>query len=164
MREEDRKKRNESRLIELHPAFRARIARMITALEAHGLRPRIQEAWRSPARQKKAFKKGHSQLLFGFHNVAAPDGTPEALAVDLVDDNSPLRPSKMYLLQMAAAAQAEGLTTGLRWGLPEKLSHAIDAAIEALDWKANIKVGWDPTHVQPNDITVDQAKEGMRPV
>ena len=163
MLEADRRMRNEIRLLELYPAFRVRIEKVIVSLEAKGIRPRIQDAWRSPAKQEKAFKSGHSQLLFGFHNVTASDGAPQALAVDLVDDDSPLSPSKNYLLQLAAAVEAAGLITGIRWGLPEELIGAIDAAIAAQDWDANVKAGWDPAHVQPTGISVAQAKAGMRP-
>lgn len=162
MKETDRKKRNEARFLELHPTFRVRIKQVIVALEAKGIRPRIQDAWRSPAEQKKAYDSKHSKLLFGFHNVTASSGTPEALAVDLLDDDSPLSPSKNYLLQLAAAAEAAGLITGIRWGVPKKLIGAIDTAIASEDWDANVKVGWDPTHVQPADITIAQAKAGAR--
>jgi hypothetical protein len=165
MKETDRKKRNDTRLLELYPTFRVRIKQVIATLEAKGIRPRIQEAWRSPADQKKAFESGHSKLLFGFHNVTASNGTPEALAVDLLDDDSPLSPSKSYLLQLAAAAEEVDLITGIRWGIkPKRLIGAIDAAIASLDWDANVKIGWDPTHVQPTDITVAQAKADKRPV
>ena len=44
-----------------------------------------------------------------------------------------------------------------------QLASAIDAAIAAKDWDANVKVGWDPTHVQPIDVTVSEAKAGGRP-
>ncbi|MFA5924573.1 MAG: hypothetical protein WC856_25345 [Methylococcaceae bacterium] len=162
MKETDRKNRNETRLLELYPTFRVRIKQVIVALEAKGIRPRIQDAWRSPVDQKKAYVSGHSKLLFGFHNVTASSGIPEALAVDLLDDDSPLSPSKNYLLQLAAAAETAGLITGIRWGVPKKLIGAIDAAIASRDWDANVKVGWDPTHVQSADITVAQAKAGTR--
>lgn len=163
MKEADRKKRNDARLLELYPTFRARLERVIVALESKGIRPRIQDAWRSPADQEKAFNSGHSKLKFGFHNVTATDGTPEALAVDLLDDDSPLNPSKNYLLHLAAAAEAAGLITGIRWGVPKKLIGAIDIAIASQDWDANVKIGWDPTHIQPTDITVAQAAAGERP-
>jgi len=67
MKEADRRKRNEDRLAELYPTFRARLKKVIASLESSGLRPRIQDAWRSPEDQRKAFDSGHSQLLFGFH-------------------------------------------------------------------------------------------------
>jgi hypothetical protein len=163
MNEADRKKRNDARLLELYPTFRVRLENVIVALASKGIRPRIQDAWRSPADQETAFRSGRSKLLFGFHNVTGATGTPEALAVDLLDDDSPLSPSKNYLLQLAAAAEAAGLITGIRWGVPTKLVGAIDAAIAAQDWDADVKVGWDPTHVQPTDVTVAQAKAGQRP-
>jgi hypothetical protein len=163
MTEAARRARNESRLQELFPTFRARIRRVIKRLEDNGLRPRIQDAHRSPADQLAAFNAGHSKLKFGFHNVTAGDGTPEALAVDMLDDDNPLNPRVSYLLQLAAAAEAAGLTTGVRWGLPAALRAAIDTAIAAGDFQAPLKVGWDPTHVEPVGITVTEARNGQRP-
>jgi hypothetical protein len=163
MEEAARKKRNEDRLTALYPTFRARLKKVIALLESSGLRPRIQDAWRSPADQKIAFDKHQSKLLFGFHNVIAKNGTPEALAVDLLDDDSPLSPGTSYLLQLAAASEDAGLITGIRWGVPNKLVKAIDQAITAKNWNSNVKIGWDPTHVQPTDVTVAEAKAGKRP-
>ena len=162
MKEEARKKRNETLLLELFPTFRVRVEMVIIILEAKGIRPRIQEAWRSQADQEEEFKSMHSQVRFGFHNITAPDGNREALAVDLVDEDTPLKTDTRYLLQLAAAAQDAGVMTGIRWGLPERLIGGIEAAIEAQNWDARVKVGWDPTHVQPVEITIEQARAGMR--
>ena len=137
--------------------------KVIRTLEADGIRPRIQDAWRSVADQKKAYDSGHSKLLFGFHNVTGAGGRPEALAADLLDDNSPLRPGKSYLLRLAAAAEQAGLITGIRWDVPKQLVVGIDRAIATKDWNANVKIGWDPTHVEPRDVTVAQARAGRRP-
>ena len=163
MEESARKARNAQRLSTLHTKFAARLARVIQALENDQLRPRIQDAWRSQADQLAAFNSGHSKLKFGFHNVTAADGTPEALAVDLLDDNAPLNPGKPYILRLAAAAEDEQLVTGIRWGLPIALREAIDQALAAQDWKAPVKVGWDPLHVEATGITVQEAKQGKRP-
>lgn len=163
MQEPARKARNVQRMTELYPAFADQLAQVIEELESKGLRPRIQDAWRSPEDQLKAFKAGHSQLKFGFHNVTGPDGRKEALAVDLLDDNAPLKPGSAYVLQVAAAAERQLLTTGARWGLPAKLAKAIDAAIASEDWKAPVKVGWDPVHVEVVGITPQQAAGGARP-
>jgi hypothetical protein len=163
MTEPARLARNKQRQTELFPTFATRIRKVIAALEAEGVRPRIQDAWRSPEDQKKAFDTGHSKLLFGFHNVTAKDGTPESLAVDMLDDNNPLNPGKPYLLKLAAAPEKQGLVTGIRWGLPQALRQAIDDAIAAKDFNAPVKIGWDPTHVEPTGITVAQAKAGQRP-
>lgn len=163
MKEAARLARNAARLAELFPTFRRRLAQVIATLEEKKIRPRIQDAWRSPADQEAAFSSGHSKLLFGFHNVTGADGTPEALAVDMLDDDTPLAAGKPYLLQLAAAAEAQGLVTGVRWGVPKKLAEAIDAAIESETWDADVKIGWDPTHVQPTDVTVAEARGGKRP-
>lgn len=121
------------------------------------------DAWRSPEDQRIAFETGHSKLLFGFHNATSIDGKPEALAVDLLDDDAPLSVGKSYILKLAFAAEAEGLFTGVRFGVPAKMAKSIDAAIAAQDWDANVKVGWDPLHVEPTGITVAQARSGLRP-
>ena len=102
MKEADRKKRNNPRLLELYLTFRALLEQVIVALESKEIRPRIQDAWRSPADREKAFRSGYSKLLFGFHNVTASDGTPAALAVDLLDDDSPLSPSKSGVTETSA--------------------------------------------------------------
>jgi hypothetical protein len=163
MEETKRQERNEQRLTELFPTFRSRVRRVLSALEAQGIRPRIQEAWRSPEDQLQAFLSGHSKLKFGFHNVTGASGEKEALAVDVLDDNSPLSPGKPYLLHLAVEAEKQGLMTGIRWGLPTKLAQAIDEAITHEDWQANVKVGWDPCHVQPTGITISEVKSGKRP-
>ena len=163
MTEKQRLARNSQRLTELFPTFAKRLAAVIRDLEKQGLRPRIQDAWRSPEDQLAAYNSGHSKLRFGFHNVTGKDGTKEALAVDLLDDDHPAAEGRLYLLHLAAAAEKRGLSTGIRWGLPQKLRDAIDAAIGASNWNAPVKVGWDPTHVEPVGITPAQAKSGARP-
>jgi hypothetical protein len=164
MTEDQRKHVNTERLTELYPSFGQRIRAVIKDLEDQGIRPRIQDAWRSPEDQLKAFNSGHSKLKFGFHNVTAKDGTKEALAVDMLDDDHPAKEGKEYLLRLAAAAEKQGLVTGIRWGVPtKKLKAAIDAAIASKDWKAAVKIGWDPTHCQPTDLTATEAKTGKRP-
>ncbi len=163
MKETDRKARNKQRVAELFPTFGARIEKVIATLETQGIRPRIQDGWRSPADQKKAFDAGNSKLLFGFHNVTSKTNKPESLAVDMLNDDAPLTADRRYLLQLAAAAEAAGLVTGIKWGVPKKLRGAIDEAIAAKDWGANVKIGWDPTHIEPIGVTVAEAKAGKRP-
>jgi hypothetical protein len=161
--ESARKQRNSDKLEELYPTFRTRIAAVIAALEGIGIRPRIQEAWRSPSDQLIAWQTGHSKLKYGFHNVTGKNGAKEAFAVDLLDDDHALNPSTAYLLHVAAAAQGQGLTTGLRWGLPPALAGAIDEALTGAKWDAPIKIGWDPTHIEPTGLTPTQARAGTRP-
>jgi hypothetical protein len=163
MNETDRRQRNRSRLLELHPRFARRVTAVIDEMESEGWRPRIQDAWRSPQAQAAAFAAGHSKLRFGFHNITGAGGRPEALAVDLLDDDAPLTPGKPYLLRLAAAAGHAGLQTGIRWGLNTALARAIDQAIVDREWQAPVKIGWDPTHLEPTGLTVAQARAGQRP-
>ena len=163
MTEPARLARNTQRQGELFSTFAARLSAMIASLEAQGLRPRIQDAWRSPEDQRKAFESGHSKLLFGFHNVTGSAGQRESLAVDLLDDDHPLNPRRPYLLMVAAAAEQQKLVTGIRWGLPKAMRAAIDEAIAEQRWDAHVKIGWDPCHVEPTGITVAEARAGARP-
>ena len=163
MTEKSRQARNAVRLQEIYHTVRPKFAAVLKDLEGHGLRPRIQEAWRSPADQLKAFKSGHSKLKYGYHNVTWPDGSPAALAADILDDDHPLNPPTKFLLMLCASANAHGLGTGITWGLPKTLKFAIGAAIVSKTWDANVKTGWDPTHVETLGISVAEAKAGKRP-
>jgi hypothetical protein len=163
MTEPNRLKRNQDKLRELFPTFAARVTKVIADLEAAGLRPRIQDAYRSPADQLKAFNSGNSKLKFGFHNVTGAGGKPESLAVDLIDDDHPLASPTPYLLRLAATAQKFSLETGVLWGLPATVQQAVKQAIASGTFNSKVKVGWDPTHIQPTGITVQEAKNGKRP-
>lgn len=164
MNEAQRIQRNNERMQELYPTFRQKIGNIITELEAMGIRPRIQDAYRSPGDQLKAYNSGNSKLKFGFHNVTGVNGAKESLAVDMLDDDNPLELSTSYLLKLAFASEKNGLITGIRWGLPNKLQKAVTDAITQQQWDAAVKIGWDPSHVEPTGITVTQAKQGKRPV
>ena len=163
MTEDDRKARNAEKLAQLYPTFAKRISKVVAALEAAGIRPRIQDAYRSPADQLIAFNKGNSKLKFGFHNVTGNGGNPESLAVDLLDDDSPLSMTTAYFLRVAVAAEKNGLVSGIRFGLSAGLRVGIDVAIAAKNYAAAVKVGWDPTHIEPTGITPTEARGGKRP-
>ncbi|GAA4029020.1 hypothetical protein [Actimicrobium antarcticum] len=163
MTEQERLRRNAARLLELYPSFSKRVKRMLEDLESRGLHPRLQDAWRTPEDQLRAYRDGYSKLKFGFHNVTGPDGEPAALAVDVLDNSTPSSPSTAFLLQLSDAAEKAGLHSGIRWGLPSRLAAAIDRAIAANDWQARIKPGWDPSHIETTEVTVAQARSGRRP-
>lgn len=164
MKEDARLLRNKTMLAECYPVFAKTLAAVLKELEKRGFRPRIQQAWRSPEEQLQAFLSGHSKLKFGFHNVTGAHGEKESLAVDLLDDDNPLNPRRRYLLNLADCARQRGLVTGILWGLPKALADGVDAAILAKKFDADVKIGWDPTHVEPTGITPVEAKAGKRPV
>lgn len=162
MNEADRRARNTAKLAECHPAFRARLAQVLSAMSGH-YRPRVQEAYRSPADQQKAFDSGHSKLRYGLHNATGPGGRKEALAADVLDDDHPTSPPRRYLLALAVAAADAGLETGILWGLNATGRAATRAAIRRRDVDADVPVGWDPTHVQTAGLTAAAVKAGARP-
>ena len=163
MKEADRLARNTQRLTEVYDPMARVVRKVLDDLEGQEFRPRIQAAHRSPADQLVAFHQGHSQVTFGFHNVTGAGGAKEALACDVLDDDDPLSPGTRYLLALAVAARRHGLTTGITWGLGSATEAGVEAAIAAGDLDRKVKVGWDPTHVQPVGITISQAKAGQRP-
>jgi hypothetical protein len=163
MNEQQRKERNTCRLAQLYQPFAKQVQGVIADLEAVGYRPRIQEAYRSPADQIKAFNSGHSKLRYGFHNVTAADGTPEGLAVDLYDDDRPLAPSTAYLLRLSASAWARGLATGVLWGLDKAQRKLLTDAINEGAWDRDLRTGWDSWHIEPTGLTPQQARAGTRP-
>ena len=163
MEETARKQRNKQRLTECFPAFAQRVEAVIKDLEAQGFRPRIQEAHRSIADQLKAFNGGFSKVRFGFHNVTGANGKPESLAVDLLDDDKPLNPSRKYIILLAAAAEAHGLHPGSFFGLPPALRKGLSQAIADRNFDPKIKIGFDPTHIEASGISIAAAKAGQRP-
>jgi LysM repeat protein len=163
MKEADRKARNSQRLTEMDDPMSVVVRRVLNRMEAEGFRPRIQEAFRTPADQLKAFLSGHSKVKFGFHNVTGAGGVKESLAVDVLDDDHPLGPPTRYMLALAIAAHAEGVHTGISFSLPAKLAAGVAAAIADGDINRKVKVGFDPTHVEPVGISIAQAKAGKRP-
>ncbi len=162
MKEADRIARNKQRLGECFPTFAKRVAAVIADMEKEGFRPRIQGAHRTIADQKIAHDTGHSHVLFGFHNVTSKDGKPESLAVDLLDDDHPDETvSRKYLITLASLAQTHALHSGIFFDCPDKV--ALQKAIDNLDFDIHIKMGFDPTHLEPTGITIAQAAAGQRP-
>jgi hypothetical protein len=163
MLEKDRIAHNQQKLSEMYPTFRTRVQALLNELQGYGLRPRIYEAWRSPSAQMDAYRSGRSQLMYGFHNVTATNGTKEALAADIIDDNNPTSINLPYVLHLLAAAENNGLTTGTYWNLSDEKIAAIRTAIATKNWNAKVHIGWDPMHVEVEGITPQDAKNGKRP-
>lgn len=164
MDEKARVERNQDRLAQCYLTFELRVRSMLDDLEVQGFRPRIQEAYRSPEEQLRAYATGKSKLKYGFHNVTGPNGVPHALAVDVLDDDNPLHPTLEFILRLARAAQDQGLVTGIRWGLPMRQVDALNATIKGRLWHQTPKIGWDPLHVETTGVSVPNAKAGKRPV
>jgi hypothetical protein len=165
MIESARKARNTERLGECFPTFAARVAAVIAEMEAQGFRPRIQAAHRTIADQKKAHDQGFSHVLFGFHNVTGKNGKPESLAVDMLDDDHPDETvSRKYLITLASIGQKHGLASGIFFDLkPPAARKALQDAIDEHNFDKNIKIGFDPTHLEATGLSIADAKAGKRP-
>lgn len=163
MNETERIAYNKNKLQQLYLPFRLRIEAVIREMEQAGYRPRVQQAWRSVADQLEAYRRGTSRVQFGFHNITSPTGAKEALAADIWDDDRLEQVKVDFMLHLAAAAEANGLITGIRWELADEDSVLIDIALKNKNWGAKVRVGFDPLHVEPVGITIQEAKDGKRP-
>lgn len=163
MQESARTLRNQARMEELYPFFRENIRMLLQEMEQAGYRPRIQEAWRSPEAQMAAYRSSHSKLKYGFHNVTSENGTKEALAADIIDDDRPEDVQLPYILHLAAAALRNGMISGAFFGLSKEKSATLHKALVDMKWNSPVSIGWDPLHVQVAGITVEEARAGKRP-
>jgi len=162
--ETQRKLNNASRLLKISPSIRGHVAAVITELEAAGYRPQIDsQVWRSIAQQAKLKAEGKSTVSYSFHNVSTSMGSPDALAADIVDVRWQWNAPRSYWLRLAGAAQRQGLTTGIYWGLTQAQRKAIATAIEREDWDAKVALGWDTAHVEVPDFSITRARNGERP-
>jgi len=172
MTEDARRARNVERLGLCYPPFAGRIAALIARLEQEGFRPRIDQSWRTAAQHKAQLAAGTSKSLWSFHMATTPDGKPDALAVDILDDNYPVPEARQhdwpdtfrqYLLWLAALSNQWGIETGIDWGLSTDERSALHSALSTDPLSYRGEIGWDPTHCEPRDLTLAAAKAGKRP-
>jgi len=105
----------EKKLLSLYPPMRPKIEAVLQGMRDRGFQPKIFFAWRSVAVQLEIYRAGNTKVKFSFHNAQKPDGTPNAYAVDIVDQR--------WAWGDAAEANgfwkalgAEGKQQGLYWG------------------------------------------------
>ena len=98
--------------------MRIKTRRVLKKLKEWGFRPRVVYAWRSVDVQRELVAKGHSKVLFSFHNAQHPDGTPNAYAVDIIDRRwawSPEAEANGFWDALGRAAKDEKLYWGGDW-------------------------------------------------
>lgn len=174
-----RKAHNDTMVMQCNQFFGARVTAIIDDLEHYtddlvkGFRPRIAQAWRTPKQQAQAVAGGNSEVEWSFHEAMTPTGKPDALAVDLIDDDypEPVKSQKLwpatfrrYLIILAALAPQFECETGIMFGLEPFEKKALNLALNSSDPFAYLgRLGWDPTHIQPRGISLIAASAGRRP-
>ena len=163
-----RKRRNTNELALIHPAFMLQFAAVIRDLEARGLRPRLQETFRSIAEQEKKFAAGLSEVRGrGPHTnqllLGPGKSRPASFATHVLDDSakSPADPGNAWIAALAVLAAKHRLQTGCTWakskdsvlvqGKPHRI--ALEAAIAARNEQLVKKLldearGFDPLHIE----------------
>lgn len=172
MTDADRQERNAILLAQCWPPFGSKVGVIVSIMEQEGRRPRVQQAWRSPAEQAEDVRREVSTVLFGFHNVTAAGGKPESLAVDLVDDDHPLAAPWDFIRRVNELVTKAGLMTGILWNrkgdrfpLTEVEKARILNATHTGDWSLvkPQRVGFDALHIQPVGLKPREAQAGKRP-
>jgi len=108
----------QKKLLSLEPAFRAKIEHVIAALKNRTFQSKIVFAWRSVAVQKKLFDQKKAKVLFSFHNAQRKDGTPNALAADIIDARwawTEAARTNGFWSALGAAGKELGLVWGGDW-------------------------------------------------
>lgn len=165
MNDNERKSLNAQRVQKMHPWMRDNILAIIADLEAAGWQPIIDSGvYRTPAEQAQKVAQGYSKIYYSYHNVTGANGTPESLAADIVDERYQWESPMKYWLQLAGAAENQGLETGIYWYLSQSARNNIHNAIKEQKWDAKVQLGGDVAHVQPPqaDFTTGEAKKGYR--
>lgn len=105
------------KLQSLDPGFRVKVEQMVAALAQRGFQPRIFYGWRSVAVQQQLYAMGRSKVRFSFHNAQRPDGTPNAWAVDVIDQRWGWQePDCMpFFNALGEEANSRGLVWGGDW-------------------------------------------------
>ncbi len=130
----------------LDPRFRAKVERVLSALQKEGFRPRLVSSYRSARRQNAYCTLGRisqklgsgpwtqARGLHSCHNARTPDG-PASLAADVVPTAHTASEKARFYWALGRAAERQGLRWGGRWRQTNKL------------W-ARFGLGWDPAHIQ----------------
>ncbi|RZL27806.1 MAG: peptidoglycan-binding protein [Sphingomonas sp.] len=107
----------DKKLASLDPVFRRQIEPILSQLRTEGFKPKIIFAWRSVAKQLVLHRQGRTKVLFSFHNAQTPQGIPNALAVDVVDErwgwNEP--DCHVFFKALGRIGKMHGLVWGGDW-------------------------------------------------
>lgn len=142
---------------EFHPSFAPRLFRVLRSLLSSGWSPKVASGHRTIEHQARLVAEGKSKVKFSFHNATYKDGTPCALAADVVDSrwgwNTPGGIEHPFWDALGKAARNEGLIWGNDWdddGIPVGLdpdeSFADVAHIQLLpnSFLKRVRDGWLP--------------------
>jgi hypothetical protein len=160
-REAERQTNNTANLTECDAEFAVKVRTVLQGLETEGYRPWIRESWRSPLEQERAYLAGRSEIRLGFHNVTGRNGEHRAFAVDVVERMDGARAKPRYAVTLARLASASDLQTGISWGLMDWEQRAVERAVQTQSLPVNeyLKLGWDPCHLEPRNLTLKEALE-----
>ncbi len=115
---------SDPRLDQLDPRIHLKVAAVLSDLAGHGWKPKIAEAYRTVASQRRKKAAGTSTVDWSFHNHTI-HGKPAALASDIVDErylwNIPQ--DHQFWKDLGSSAKAHGLKWGGDWNRFPDVAH-----------------------------------------
>ncbi len=165
MKEKNRLRRNGEILAQLDIFFGGRIRLILSDLASSGEEARLDCGWRSVQEQAVKFAQKLSEVEWGFHCAVNEEGKPASLAVHIIDDREkdPYKPQTgKFAIKLAIIAKKYKCTTGILWRLKSIDKDKLKAVIDLMDLDYKGKIGFDPFHLQPADLTLTEARDGKR--
>ncbi len=160
----ERREKNRTRLKELHPAMRVKVAAVIADMEGHGWMPLIDaQVHRTKEEQARLVRNGVSKVSFSFHNASGKRGEPQSLAVDIIDARWGWDSPRKFWLMLGSSYTQHGLNWGGFFGLKGR-TQALRDRLKIRDYHApGIALGWDVAHGEWSGIPLAAVRLGVRP-
>ncbi len=108
----------DKKLLSLNPQFRIKVKTLLQKLKKRGFQPTIFYGWRSQEVQLQLYARKRSKIKFSFHNATYKNGTPNALATDIIDSRylcSSRNETKEFWQALGEEANKLDLTWGGSW-------------------------------------------------
>jgi len=123
-----------------NPVFKIRLDKVIAGLCEWGYKPIIVSGRRTLAEQKILLAQGKTKTLHSKHLTGK--------AADVVDLKMKWNAPNRFWLQMAFLVNKYGLKSGIYFGLSTVEKKQLKAKLDNAIFKTDVKIGWDPNHIE----------------
>ena len=112
-------------ILSLDVAMQQPIRNVLATLQAKGWQTRVKFGHRTVIEQKQIVDRGHSNAPFSHHTTYSEDGTPAALAVDIIDRRYAwnIDTNHQFWADLGEACVSEGLLWGGNWTSFQDVAH-----------------------------------------
>ena len=116
-------------ILSLDVAMQQPIRNVLATLQAKGWQTRVKYGHRTIIEQKQILDRGHSNAPFSHHTTYSEDGTPAALAVDIIDRRYAwnIATTHQFWTDLGDACVSESLLWGGNWTDFQDVAHCYTA-------------------------------------